>query len=257
MKVLKLYLVLICVLFFSLMSGCGGSDSGGGGNSGETEVYPKLYCTIADNEVEVWQGQGVTDEQMDSFKNMMNEWYLTWNNSMKDSFKDSINKIEVRVSVNISHEGDTVFLPYNITLNECADYLADNGLILFAPPDTPYNHTVIIGNLFGNAGNSTTVKGIMTAAQWTGVADKVKNAINAVYEQDTPSGKEFYTNLFNGDNAIIIIEIAPTDYTKWKAVTDGNTLYLAYDILDDVEYGLKSYIYLALNALYNNISGSE
>ena len=84
-----------------------------------------------------------------------------------------------------------------------------------------------IDNLFGGS-YSATVKGNMTDAQWAGVANKIKTALNDGYTAQTlPSRMAWFTKVFGSmrGGAIIIVEIT-TAYANWKTTTDGVTLYL-------------------------------
>jgi hypothetical protein len=175
---------------------------------------------------------------------MMDSAYSTFDATMKSSFKGNISKIEVRVSEVINYEGGRLFVPYNMRINEITDYIIDNSLIQF---DTPQNQSEIINNLFGE-GLSATVKGNMTNTQWVGVANKVTNALNAAYTAVNAPAKTIFRNVFGGNDCQIIIEITPIGYTRWKTTTDGKTLYLAFNALDE---NLIGTILDAFESMYN------
>jgi len=93
-------------------------------------------------------------------------------------------------------------------------------------PDTdPHDQTATITGLCDN-NSSATVKGNLTDAQWDGVADKIKTAINDRFNELSAEGKGNFKSIFNKD-VTIIVEASPVGYTNWKTTGDGKTAYLS------------------------------
>jgi hypothetical protein len=108
------------------------------------------------------------------------------------------------------------------------------------------NQSATITGLFDNNA-SATVKGNLTDAEWAGVADKIKVALNDIF----PTSKTMYIDVFNR-GVTIIVEKTPVGYTKWKTTTDGKTMYLAHDELDN---NLKTSINVAVDKMWDNTAG--
>jgi hypothetical protein len=91
--------------------------------------------------------------------------------------------------------------------------------------DDPKDQSQPITLTFGETSPTATVKGHLTDTEWNGVADKIKNAINAIYStSDGDPVKDAYKNLFNRN---ITLNVEKTsDYANWKTITDGKTIYL-------------------------------
>jgi len=84
--------------------------------------------------------------------------------------------------------------------------------------------------------HTATVTGNLTDAEWEGVANKIKTAIEGRYTYyedlggDAAMGR--FVTVFNR-SVTIIVEKTPSGYTKWKTTTDGKTLYLAFGELNN------------------------
>ena len=97
--------------------------------------------------------------------------------------------------------------------------------------DGPKNQSATISLSFDQT-YTATVKGNLTDEEWKGVAGKIESALNDLYTRFAtlqPLLSESYSR-----GIIINIEKTPTDYTTWKTIGDGKTLYLAYAQLDNV-----------------------
>ena len=101
--------------------------------------------------------------------------------------------------------------------------------------DDPKEQSTQINNLFG--GNySAIVKAYLTDTEWNGVTIKIENALNALneaYESTVGPNKGRFGTVFFGNDVIIIIEKNPSNFTKWKTITDGKTMYIAFNNLDN------------------------
>jgi len=100
---------------------------------------------------------------------------------------------------------------------------------------------------------TATVKGNLTDEEWKGVAGKIESAISNLHSSYGSSMQTLIETLF-GRGVTITVEKTPSDYTKWKTLDDGKTLYLAYAQLDNVlqnkapeEYLLCAIGYLCTN----------
>jgi len=80
--------------------------------------------------------------------------------------------------------------------------------------------------------SSATVRGHMTNAQWEGVAVKIENNINDVYDTAPTEGKTFLEEVFTNSNVTIIVEVIPNGYTNFKTIGDGKTIYIALSAVD-------------------------
>jgi len=90
--------------------------------------------------------------------------------------------------------------------------------------EEPTNQSETITGLFDN-NTSATVKGYLTDTEWVGVPDKIKNALNAMYTTSIGDPiKDAYKTMFTR-GIIIIVEKNPS-YTNWKTITDGKTIYI-------------------------------
>jgi hypothetical protein len=101
------------------------------------------------------------------------------------------------------------------------------------------------------------VQGTLLEAEWNGVAEKIKVAINGKYESyvalETTGGDAMasaYKEIF--DNGIIIVE-KTSEYTNWKTTTDGKTMYLNFAVLDN---DLEAIIHAAFGKMYENTAGN-
>jgi len=84
-------------------------------------------------------------------------------------------------------------------------------------------------SLFGGE-RTATVKGTMTNAQWTGVADKILNQLELMFEGD-PANLEEYKKIF-ARGVIFIVEVKPDGFTNIKTIGDGKTIHIALDKVD-------------------------
>jgi len=120
------------------------------------------------------------------------------------------------------------------------------------PVDQAKDQSTVITNLFGKGLSATVKSGAkMTNAEWKGVADKIKTALNNSYDVQGSGTKDDYEEVFN-KGVTIIVEKTPQGYTTWKTTEDGKTMYLAYDKLDD---DLQAIVEAAFWKLRDNTAG--
>jgi hypothetical protein len=119
------------------------------------------------------------------------------------------------------------------------------------PQDDPANHTAT--RTLAHGVGTVTVKGYnMTNAQWDGVADKVKDKIDAtIGAQMEEHGNDLVVNTYKGvfDRGVVYnIELNPVGYTVCKTTGDGKTAYVAFDKVDtDDNWALNT-----LTSIINN-----
>jgi len=111
------------------------------------------------------------------------------------------------------------------------------------PSTLPRNQTETLTDLFGE-GISTTITGNFTDAEWTGVAAKIENALNATFDAGNPAIKAQFKAVFGSLNVDIeVVKTSEQDgWNKWK-VTNENwyILYLGFDELDnDLQTSVRS-----------------
>jgi hypothetical protein len=94
------------------------------------------------------------------------------------------------------------------------------------PKDDPKTQTTIITTSFGDI----TVTGFFTNAEWSGVPDKIKTALNSAY---TPVGVNTQ-NAVKAKSVTIIVEKNPT-YTKYSTTLNGNTIHINFAIVNDAD----------------------
>jgi len=99
--------------------------------------------------------------------------------------------------------------------------------------EQPKNQSVTITGLFNN-NSSATVKGYLTDTEWTGVANKIKTAINKIFNEIMETAQNNWKIAFSGGNVIIIVE-KTNAYENWKTIGDSKTIYLNYDSLDKTD----------------------
>jgi hypothetical protein len=118
--------------------------------------------------------------------------------------------------------------------------------------DYPKDQSQIITLTFETESPTATVKGHLTNTQWNGVADKIKNALNARFayyvSMDYDGLIDDWKKVFN-QSVIIIVEKSPSGYAKWKTTTDGKTLFLAFGELDN---GLQETVGWGIGKMSNN-----
>ena len=111
---------------------------------------------------------------------------------------------------------------------------------------------------FGSPNSHTaTVKGTLTDTEWSGVADKIKTAIEERYEYYKNMNGTVATDIFQTvfeRNVTIIVEKTPSGYTKWKTTTDGKTMYLAFSQLDNE---LNTTVTIAIGKMKDNTADSD
>ena len=110
---------------------------------------------------------------------------------------------------------------------------------------------IIITGLFDN-NSSVVLKGFLTDQEWNVIPDKIKVALNENYNEYGSVVKGIYKDMFN--NGIEIIIEKTIEYSKWKTTTDGKTMYINYNILDNE---LKLTIHSALQKIYSNIASID
>jgi hypothetical protein len=119
--------------------------------------------------------------------------------------------------------------------------------------DDPKDQSQEVTLTLGTETPTATVKGHFTDTEWDGVADKIKNAINGLYvSYVNTSGDDLVPSIFRGifnRGVTITVEKTPSGYSKWKTTTDGKTIYLAFDKLDN---DLQETINSAVEKLYDN-----
>jgi hypothetical protein len=95
------------------------------------------------------------------------------------------------------------------------------------PATLPKDQSATINDLFGVEGVDVAVEGHMTDAEWEGVADKIKTAIEAdeIYEFA-------FTTIFNQEGATIIIEKNPP-YPNYSTTVGGNKIYINFTIVNN------------------------
>jgi hypothetical protein len=119
--------------------------------------------------------------------------------------------------------------------------------------DDPKDQSQTITLTFGTETPTATVKGHLTDTEWDGVADKIKDAINAIYS--TSNGdpvKDAYKSLFN--RGITLNVEKTSEYANWKTTTDGRTIYLNLSTVNGTS--LKDKITEALEKVYVNTAGN-
>lgn len=84
-------------------------------------------------------------------------------------------------------------------------------------------------NLCGKT-RTAIVKGYMTNAQWSGVATKIENRLNADFNTNV-AAQDFLKEVF-GREVTFIVEVSPTGYTNLKTIGDGKTIYIALSAID-------------------------
>jgi len=100
------------------------------------------------------------------------------------------------------------------------------------PSEQSKNQSTTITGLFEGS-YSATVKGNMKDSEWTGVADKIKNALINAHAVATGPSKSRFGNVFCFNDVQLIVEINPVNYTKWKTSVDGKKMYLAFGKLNN------------------------
>jgi hypothetical protein len=89
------------------------------------------------------------------------------------------------------------------------------------------------------------VQSTLTQTQWNGVANKIETAINGSYTASEIWDQAKFKTVFSG-TIKIIVEVNTMGYKKWKTSTDGETMYLAFDALDN---NLKGSVFGAIQKM--------
>jgi len=101
--------------------------------------------------------------------------------------------------------------------------------------EQPQNQSVSITGLFDN-NSSATVKGYLTDTEWASVPNKIKNALNGAFDADNIGWyKNDFRTVFARSAGITIIIEKNLTYTNWKIIGDGVTLYLNFNVLDNIQ----------------------
>jgi len=118
-------------------------------------------------------------------------------------------------------------------------------------PEQPKDQTATI-TLF--EGKTATVKGNFTDAEWDGVADKIKTAINGRFVSRIDVVKDVWRTTFSR-GVTIIVEASPAGYTNWKTIGDGKTIYLSLAATDTAD--LDVILGTAIGIVSNNQSMTD
>jgi hypothetical protein len=105
---------------------------------------------------------------------------------------------------------------------------------------------VLVTGLFDNDA-SATVKGTMLAAEWEGVAEKIKGQLNAAFDGASDDEKNIFREILSR-GLIYIVEVSPEGYANWKTIGDGKTIHIALSRVD------TSSVIAGLASIYANTS---
>ena len=94
------------------------------------------------------------------------------------------------------------------------------------PVDDPKTQTDTITTSFGDI----TVTGYLTNAEWEGVPDKIKTALNYCFSKQP----EIVRTTVSSKSVSVIIEKNPT-YTNYSTTRNGNTIHINFAIVNDAE----------------------
>jgi hypothetical protein len=100
------------------------------------------------------------------------------------------------------------------------------------PVEQPKDQTVTITGLFDNNA-SATVKGFFTNAEWEGIPDTIKIALNNRFNTSGTVAKNSFKNVFAVVDGVMIIVEKTSEYSKYKTIGDGKTMYINFGILND------------------------
>ena len=107
------------------------------------------------------------------------------------------------------------------------------GIISCDEPDNPKDQSEIITGLFDND-SSATVKGFFTNAEWNGVANKIKTALNNRFDTaPVDAAKIMLRRVYTQTEGVMIIVERSTEYANWKTTGDGKTMYINFNIIND------------------------
>ena len=135
-------------------------------------------------------------------------------------------KTQTKAKILTGVMGVTTLLPLPLSLVGC-----DNGTQtkpeVKPEPEQPKDQTATIDNLFDTMG-SAKIEGNLTDTEWTGVANKIKGALEAMFAAADGNFmiQTAYRTVFGREDVTIIIEKNPTEYPNWKTTGDGRTLYI-------------------------------
>jgi hypothetical protein len=211
---------------------------------------PKVYGNI--NGIPVYRESAVTDIQATTAFNEALAIYTMAHLGAPVAVANinSANVTAIHLIGGISDwDADKKILKIQHTLrdDDMIDFLLDtNDFYILqstrADPQTPIN------NLF-NEGFSATVKGIqLTASEWFGVANKIKDALNGAFEGGNIGIQSGFRTVFDRIGGVTIYIERNPSYANWKTIGDGVTLYLNLAALDN----LPSTILAAVTSMANN-----
>jgi hypothetical protein len=118
--------------------------------------------------------------------------------------------------------------------------------------EQPIFREATINLTFGENAYTAKVQGTLLVAEWYGVADKIKNAINGAYTAGDFLVKIAFSNVFQQPNVKIIVGKRPTGKT-FETIGDSITLYLNINAISKADFQQK--IVDAVSSM--NDSGSE
>jgi hypothetical protein len=114
--------------------------------------------------------------------------------------------------------------------------------------DDPKNQSQTI-SLFGGS-STATVKGVnFTNAEWNGVADKIKECLDFMFDEDVDN-QDIYKEIFSR-GVTYIVEKEPVGYNNIKTIGDGRTIYIALSKVDDSTHVIDGVISIYTNGTYN------
>jgi hypothetical protein len=116
--------------------------------------------------------------------------------------------------------------------------------------DDPKPQTATITGLFDNNA-SAIVSGTFTNAEWNGVPDTIKTALNTLFPTMGSAAQNMCRTVY-ARGVTIIVEKNPT-YTNWKA--DGDkTIWINFNIINDEQLGQ---MIMQANSALNTNTASE
>ena len=105
----------------------------------------------------------------------------------------------------------------------------DNGY----EPQEPKAQSEVITGLFDD-NSSATVEGLFTDAEWAGVAEKVKAALNEMFDEAGEGVKDnVFKFVFGREGGITIVLEKEPDYNNYSTTRGGYTMYINYAILNN------------------------
>jgi len=92
------------------------------------------------------------------------------------------------------------------------------------PKDDPKTQTTIITTSFGDI----TVTGYLTNAEWEGVPNKIKTALNSAYTFVGPVA----AGIISAKSITVFVEKNPS-YANYSTTLNGNTIHINYAIVNN------------------------